>query len=469
MLEASLRGEKSASGLHELNKVLAHGEPVSVEVIGFNLISNETPTGPVRTTNLSYQIHFRDSWAAGDVSVGHPSGPLTILSWQFQPISDSLERLNRFTFAGKSLVHYLVFAACIAVPAFILVALIVCIRSPIRRKWIWIIFILLGLVAFRFDWASGHFDVQPISFLLFGASAFRVGYAPWILSFAIPVGAIIFLLLRPGFFRDLATIFLALIVLGALGIKFIAAPDNALDKESKAYADAAIPAIVTSWIDQSLLDRASPEFNQTITAAQVYYQFRWWESNLGRLQKCEPAQGQSLMSVTRPSGEAIRAKYATKAQFEKGEATVGLVLIKHGGQWQIVSFDVNSQLLPSKTTLDKESKAYADAAIPAMVTTWNKKELLNRASSEFNQAITTDQVDRLFKEASSLGRLRKCEPAQGESELVFTSLSGSAVGARYTSNADFEKGPATIVLTLIKHGDQWQIAGFWVTAHRRPK
>jgi hypothetical protein len=335
MLDASLRGEKSASGLHELNKVLAHGEPVSVEVIGFNLISKETPTGTARTTNLSYQIRFRDSWVAGDVSVGHPSGPPTVLSWQFQPIPDSLEGLNRFTFAGKSLVHYLVFAACIAVPAFILVALIVCIRSRIRHKWLWIIFILLGLVAFRFDWASGQFDVQPISFLLFGASAFRVGYAPWILSFAIPVGAIIFLLLRPGLLRDVATIFLALFVLAALGIGFVAMRSNALDKESKACADAAIPAIFTTWLDKALLDRASPEFNQTTTAVQLYAMFRWWEGSLGRLQKCDPVQGQSLMSVTTPSGKAIGVKYVTKAQFEKGGVTILLTLIKHGDQWQL--------------------------------------------------------------------------------------------------------------------------------------
>lgn len=79
----------------------------------------------------------------------------------------------------------------------ILVALIVCIRSRIRRKWLWIIFILLGFVQFRFDWSSGQFNVQPASLMLFGASFMRLGpYAPWILGFAIPVGAITFLLLR---------------------------------------------------------------------------------------------------------------------------------------------------------------------------------------------------------------------------------------------------------------------------------
>lgn len=186
MLDTSLRGEKSSSGLHELSGVLAHGEPMSVEVIGCNLFTNASSQGSTRTTNLSYQIHFQDSWAAGNVLIGHPSGAASVLGSHFQPIPDSLEVLNRFTFAGKSFVHYLVFAACIIEPTLVVIALVVCILSRIRRKWLWIIFILLGFVQFRFDWASGHFDVQPISFALFGASAFRPSsYAPWILGFAI--------------------------------------------------------------------------------------------------------------------------------------------------------------------------------------------------------------------------------------------------------------------------------------------
>jgi len=198
MLDSSLRGAQSENGLRELNRGLAHGEPVSVEIIGSNVFVNSSSQGTTRTTNLSYQIHFSDSWAVGNVAVGHPSGAMSVVDSHFHPIPDSLEVLNRFTFTGKSVVHYLVFATCIIVPLLILVALIMCLRSRLHRKWLWIIFILLGFIQFRFDWSSARFSVQPISFALFGASCFRAGpYAPWILGFAIPVGAISFLLLRP--------------------------------------------------------------------------------------------------------------------------------------------------------------------------------------------------------------------------------------------------------------------------------
>jgi len=146
------------------------------------------------------------------------------------------------------------------------------------------------------------------------------------------------------FFIILGSIFLAIIVLGAVGIAFVAVRGNALDKESKGYADSAIPAIVTTWSQKELLDRASPEFKQAVTTDQLDRLFRW-VSGLGQLQRCEPAQGQALMSATTQAGKVISAQYTAKAMFQKGEATIKLGLIKHGDQWQILNFHVDSPAL----------------------------------------------------------------------------------------------------------------------------
>lgn len=139
----------------------------------------------------------------------------------------------------------------------------------------------------------------------------------------------------------LGSIFLAIVVLGAIGIAFVAVRGTALDKESKAYADSAIPPIVTTWSEKELLDRASPEFKKAIAIDQLDRLFGAFAA-LGRLQKCEPAQGQSLMSATTQNGKTISAQYTAKATFEKGEATIKLGLIKHGDQWQILGFYVDS-------------------------------------------------------------------------------------------------------------------------------
>ncbi len=38
------------------------------------------------------------------------------------------------------------------------------------------------------------------------------------------------------------------------------------------------------------------------------------------------------------------------------------------------------------------------------------------------------------------------------------------VSAEYVASADFEAGPAEIKMSLIKHGDQWQILGIHVNS-----
>lgn len=146
------------------------------------------------------------------------------------------------------------------------------------------------------------------------------------------------------FFVILGSIFLAIIVLGAIGIAFVAVRGNALDKESKVYADSAIPAIVTTWSEKELLDRASPEFKQAVTIDQLDRLFRW-VSGLGQLQMCEPAQGHAVMSATTQTGKMISAHYSAKAAFQKGEAMIKLGLIKHGDRWQILNFHVDSPAL----------------------------------------------------------------------------------------------------------------------------
>ena len=146
------------------------------------------------------------------------------------------------------------------------------------------------------------------------------------------------------FFIVLGSVFLAIIVLGAVGIAVVAIKGSALDKESKAYADSAVPAIVSTWSEKALLDRASPEFKKAVTIDQLDRLFRW-VSGLGQLQKCEPAQGQALMSATTQTGKRTSAQYTAKATFQKGEATIKLGLIKHGDQWQVLSFYVDSPAL----------------------------------------------------------------------------------------------------------------------------
>jgi len=200
MLDAS-QGLEVESGFGEINRVLNHDKQLSFEAIkfstGYIYSYGRNSKGETQITYLTYQIRFADGWATGYVNIRHTAGSATISDAHFQLLPDSLKPLNRFTFSGKSIVHYLVFAACIAVPLFIIFTLIMCIRTPVRRKWLWVIFILFGFVQFQFAWTSGQFGVRLLYFTLLGAGAMRSSpYASWIFSFSVPLGAILFLALR---------------------------------------------------------------------------------------------------------------------------------------------------------------------------------------------------------------------------------------------------------------------------------
>jgi hypothetical protein len=115
------------------------------------------------------------------------------------------------------------------------------------------------------------------------------------------------------------------------------------------------------------------------------------------------------------------------------------------------------------TALDKESKAYVDSAVPAIVTGWNKQQLVSRASPEFMQAVKDDELDKLFGMFHRLGNFKSYDGAKGDSNMT-VSNKGKVVSAAYIANATFDTGPATIKISLIKHAD-WQILGFHVDSN----
>lgn len=80
----------------------------------------------------------------------------------------------------------------------IVYALIVCVRTPIaKRKWLWMIFIVVGLANLSFNWTNGNYTIAPFYFSILGSGFFSASlYAPTIITLAFPLGAVVFLLRR---------------------------------------------------------------------------------------------------------------------------------------------------------------------------------------------------------------------------------------------------------------------------------
>jgi hypothetical protein len=112
--------------------------------------------------------------------------------------------------------------------------------------------------------------------------------------------------------------------------------------------------------------------------------------------------------------------------------------------------------------VDRESKAYVDAAIPAIAANWDIKEIEKRISPEFKATLKEGDLEKLVLIFSKLGKLQKYQGAKGEANIQAMLGKGTRITAAYIAYADFERGPAEIKMTLIKHGDQWQIYGLHI-------
>ncbi|HEX9021380.1 MAG TPA: hypothetical protein VF903_08980 [Nitrospirota bacterium] len=107
--------------------------------------------------------------------------------------------------------------------------------------------------------------------------------------------------------------------------------------------------------------------------------------------------------------------------------------------------------------LDKESRAYVDAAIPAIVSEWDVQELQKRASPEFQESVDDEDLENDFETLKQLGRLEQYHGSVGASDITVSFQYCYEITADYTANADFESGSAEIQVSLIRHGGQWQI------------
>lgn len=116
--------------------------------------------------------------------------------------------------------------------------------------------------------------------------------------------------------------------------------------------------------------------------------------------------------------------------------------------------------------LDASSKAYVEANVPAIISTWSKDELLKRSSPQLLKIINEkpEQLDLLFQKLSKLGAMRSFNDIKGDSNVSYTTQDGKVTTAAYAATAKFENGEGRISVRLIQSpsSGQWQFLFFHV-------
>jgi hypothetical protein len=199
-IDPKLKDGNLRATLQQMADFFPKETPKSIVTVGLNTFSYENLT----RTNLTIQYEFSQNWLLANVSLERSGdGPFVVAGVHVQPVSDSVQNINRFTIRNKPAIDYVLLAIAILNTLFVFASLILCIRTPIpKSKWLWIVFVLVGVVQFSVNWTTGEFTFTPISFQLFGAGLTRSGfYGPWVLAVSVPIGAIVFLTKRKKWLR----------------------------------------------------------------------------------------------------------------------------------------------------------------------------------------------------------------------------------------------------------------------------
>jgi hypothetical protein len=189
-LDPSIANSDIGEKLAAMTAMFPAGEPKSVKVVALTFRRGAES----QTDTLGLEYEFPDKWLLVDISIQRAGGVSTIVGFHVTPIADSLENVNRFSLAGKSALQYAVLLIAAAVPIFCLYVLFLCLQIKTeRRKWLWAVFILLGVGKLAVNWTTGEWTFTPLAVNLLGASVTVIpAYGPWMVAVAFPLGAILF-------------------------------------------------------------------------------------------------------------------------------------------------------------------------------------------------------------------------------------------------------------------------------------
>ena len=193
--EPALRGPAFRQRVQQISSVFPPEPPTTVTLVASQSV--KTGASTLVATTYEYQYPPR-MWLLAEVSVQKTGDQRVLKGVQVRPMKDSLAHLNRFTFTGKGVWHYVFFAAAVAVPLFMLYTLVAVFRTPrLIGKWFWAILVLIGIGQISLNWTTNAFTASLMQMHVLGSGFIKTNPAsPLILMTSIPLGAILFYVIR---------------------------------------------------------------------------------------------------------------------------------------------------------------------------------------------------------------------------------------------------------------------------------
>jgi hypothetical protein len=161
----------------EMHALFPIEEPQVINLVGYRFWKHNKD--PARY-NLTYQYGYGDKWLIVNVAFQESeTGKNEIFGFNVYPNEQSLQALNKFSLSNLNAIRAFFLAGSTVIPPFILFTLLACIRTKLKKKkWLWILFILIGIGRFSLNWTSGKFGITLFSLQVMGAGAVTASIYP---------------------------------------------------------------------------------------------------------------------------------------------------------------------------------------------------------------------------------------------------------------------------------------------------
>ncbi len=193
LIDARIGNAAPRADLERAADELPSGPIVGVQPVDWHV--NFSTSGP-RTAVVAAEYSYPASkWVLATATlIGEPED-LRIVGLHVQRLPAPLATIYSFGLHGKSPLHFAFLLLATASAGLSLFAFVRCLWArDLRLKWLWAPLILVGACKFSIQWASGEVSTSLLSLGVPSAMLQRNGLVgPWILSFGVPVAAVVFL------------------------------------------------------------------------------------------------------------------------------------------------------------------------------------------------------------------------------------------------------------------------------------
>jgi hypothetical protein len=147
------------------------------------------------STALVYFLDFENASAAVDFKI-HASvdGNYLVDTFSLHPADVTFRQICQFRLSNRSFFEYLFLLAAFALFMANSAVLARCLFTPLKRKWLWVIFILVGIGSLTMDWLPDpifHFSVFSFGFPVASLSKNPLT-DPWQVELTFPLGMLVF-------------------------------------------------------------------------------------------------------------------------------------------------------------------------------------------------------------------------------------------------------------------------------------